>query len=66
MNTMILAGSIVLIVLSLSLFIFHFIKAETKKERVIMTFAFFTEPLDMWSSLFYLGCFGIIYILVFG
>jgi hypothetical protein len=65
MNKLILAGSIILIIVSLSMFMYQFMKAESKKERAVMTVAFFTEPLDMWSSLFYLGFLGFIYAFVF-
>ncbi|OOE12454.1 hypothetical protein [Fictibacillus arsenicus] len=64
MNTLILAGSIILILVSLSMFLYQFMKAESNK-RPIMIVAFFTEPLDMWSSLFYLGLLGFINALVF-
>ncbi|WP_130296205.1 hypothetical protein [Fictibacillus sp. BK138] len=65
MNTLILTGSIILIIVSLSMFMYQFMKAESNKERAVMTLAFFTEPLDMWSSLFYLGLLGFIYAIVF-
>lgn len=64
MNTLILAGSIILIIVSLSMFLYQFMKAESNKERVVVAIAFFTEPLDMWSSLFYLGLIGSIYAIV--
>ncbi|WP_226537371.1 hypothetical protein [Fictibacillus halophilus] len=65
MNTLILAGSIILIIVSLSMFMYQFMKAESNKERVVMAIAFFTEPLDVWSSLFYLGLLGFVYAIVF-
>lgn len=38
MKTLILTGSIILIIVSLSIFMYQFMKAESNKERAVMTF----------------------------
>lgn len=60
MKSLILFTSILLIFLSLFLFLRNFIRAKSGKEKIAMSIAFFSEPLDLWSSVFYLGLLGLI------
>ncbi|MER2262355.1 MAG: hypothetical protein ABS934_10090 [Psychrobacillus sp.] len=64
MKAIIIIVSLFLVFISLIIFFKHFLKAN-KKEKIVMTIAFFTEPLDLWTCAFYLGLLGLAYSIIF-
>ncbi|MCH1626400.1 hypothetical protein [Fredinandcohnia quinoae] len=64
MKIVIIVCSVIFACLSLTMFSISFMKSKSKKEKAAMTIAFFSEPLDSWSSLFYLGLLGLAYSLI--
>lgn len=64
MKVIIMIGSLFLVIISLTIFFQSFLKAN-KKEKLVMTIAFLSEPLDPWTCAFYLGLLGIAFSIIF-
>ncbi|MGG0177495.1 hypothetical protein [Gottfriedia acidiceleris] len=65
MRILVLFISLSIMIIPLILLIRELRDTESNKERILMLFGFFFEPLETWAMLFYVGFLGFLYSVIF-